>query len=278
MNKISATAAALALAAVFSLVAAPTGAQQTPAPAKPAASLAEEKQQQYQALKKLLSQAREQIEKRRNEIARDIQVKSPNLTQTEINLRAERQLTSELARESAERRQKLDSDKKGTPHIDLPGAFYKAVRGCSTDGQIYRLTYNLTINFDELAAPPGPNTPDHQKSLLHRLVQTNPESVLGVSGTDRFIEALKAITGGVHNSMQIIAGRLMDESTGEFMQRPLFVEVMNMAASEITTDFKDRYGVTITVRADQPRRQAGKCEPAAPPKLLFQPQSPTQKP
>lgn len=265
MKKLASTSVALTLAAAFALAAIPSTAQDT-APAPVAGQ-----QQQYEDLRSLIEQTGAQHDARRADIAAAIRENNPDISDTALALQTERQLNNELARESAERWQSLESDRQGAPHIDLPDAFFKAVRGCSTDGQIYRLTYNLTVNFDELAAPPGPNTPDHERSLLYRLVQPNPESILGVSGTDRFLEALQTMTEGVHNSMQVIAGRIMDESPGAFMERPIFTEVLELATREITEDFKDRYGVTITIRTDQPRQQAGACAPAALPERLPQP-------
>ncbi len=161
-------------------------------------------------------------------------------------------------------------NKRAPNAIDLPAAFYKAVRGCTTDGYIYRLTYHLTVNIDELAAPSATDTPLRERSLLERLTQPNPESVLGVSGTDRFMEELKALTGDIHSSMQVLTGQLIDEASAEMLEEQSFKEIVALAAAQITEDIREKYGVTVTILPDSPRQQAGRCEPAAPPARLPQ--------
>ncbi len=149
-----------------------------------------------------------------------------------------------------------------TQNGTLPNVFAKAIQGCTTDGYVFRMPYNLVFNFDELAAPADKNTPESEKSLFYRMVQPAPDSILGVSGTDKFIDALKAMTSGIHTSMKTVAGHLIDEAPSEFITRPIFNELAALAVEKITKEFSGRYGVTIKISPEQPRKQGGRCATA----------------
>jgi len=258
MNKFVSTSIAATLAAAFALAAPVFGQNKN----TPAASPDKASQQQFEDLKSRLAKAEKQYEVRKAEIIKALKKENPALSPAELEKKAVQKLTEEHSR-------KVRNTQKGASHIDLPDFFYKAVRGCTTDGNIYRITYNLTVNFDELAAAPGPQTPAHAKSLLHRTVQPNPDSILGVSGTDRFVETLKNMTGEIHDAMQVIAGRVIDESKAEALNKPNFNHTFEPKIKEITDSIYARYGVTVSVRTSPPKQQAGRCEPAEPPTELL---------
>ncbi|MCB9991341.1 MAG: hypothetical protein H6867_08160 [Rhodospirillales bacterium] len=161
------------------------------------------------------------------------------------------------------------SQENKTEQTALPDVFFKAVRGCSTDGYIYRMTYNLSVDFGSVAALSDEKALPHEKSLLDRHVQPNPDSVLGVSGTDRFMDTLNTITANIHNAMQVSAGTLIDRAESALIDQDSFGEIIKIATDQIATDIQEKYGVGITIHTSHPTKQeAGRCAPAAPPELL----------
>ena len=68
--------------------------------------------------------------------------------------------------------------------------------------------------------------------------------------------------------MQIVAGSLMDEATSVFIEQPDFQNIVSLSTQQITADFREKYGVTIAIHADQPRQQAGRCQAATLPERL----------
>ena len=147
----------------------------------------------------------------------------------------------------------------------LPDIFAKAVRGCTTDGYIYRMPYNIVIDFDDIGAVPDGQTPESEQSLLYRLSHMNPDATLGVSGTDAFMAALKAMTGSVDSAMQSVAGRLIDEASSAIITKPVFSETMKAAVEGIAGQTAKKYGVGITIETGEPKDQGGRCAVAPPP-------------
>lgn len=227
--------------------------------------------EEYKKLQAELDKVQKENAARKAQIATDLKKADPNISDDELAIKTEQIFSTEMQRQAeAEWRSKTDSN-AGAGYTDLPGVFSKAVRGCTVDGFVYRMPYKLTYNFDELGGISNANTPEDKKSLFYRMVKPDAEKLLGVSGTRDFLGALQAMDSSIHTSMQSISGHLIDEVNSDFIVRPIFNELMGIAVSKVTQEIKDKYGVTVVIHTEQPKRQGDlKCaaeakDPNAPP-------------
>lgn len=261
MKRFAPKAIAISLATAFAIAAPVVGSVVAQAPAaepQQAATLgtpAALRDQKYRELVDFLARQEAAQQARRAEIAAELRAADPALTDDAVALRADQLHTAELRRAEQERWDALANQTLGRPHTDLPGIFARAVRGCTTDGYIFRMPYNLTYNMDEIAAPSAAGTPPQQRSMFYRMVRPDPESLLGVTGTGNFMDALKAMNESIDSAMQTVGGRLIDEVSSEFITRPIFQELANYAIQNISNDIKARYGVTVTIHTEAPRQQ-----------------------
>lgn len=144
--------------------------------------------------------------------------------------------------------------------------FAKAVRGCTTDGYIYRLTYSVEI--DQAGA----------LTAYQNMVQPDQTSLLGVRGTAEFMQLLQAVRNSTDSAMQALVGPMIDEATAEIVTGPVFENLMAEARAQIAQNAQQRYGISVSIRTTPPREQGGRCpaanvtpaspeqpEPAAPP-------------
>lgn len=259
MKRLATKAIALSLVTAFAL-AAPASAQapQVAPEGEQARTLgtpAALRDEKYRELVALLADEQARQDVRRAEIAAALRAANANISAGDLAIQTEQQLTAELRREADERWNAQANETLGRPHTDLPGIFARAVRGCTTDGYIFRMPYNLTFNMDEIAAPAAAGTPPESRSLFYRMVRPDPQSILGVTGTANFMDALKAMNESIDGAMQTVGGRLIDEVSSEFITRPIFNELAGYAIQNIASDIKQRYGVTVTIHAEQPRQQ-----------------------
>ncbi|PJB70558.1 MAG: hypothetical protein CO093_07920 [Alphaproteobacteria bacterium CG_4_9_14_3_um_filter_47_13] len=145
---------------------------------------------------------------------------------------------------------------RAAPFINLPAAFEKSVRGCTTDGHVYRLSYNIAVNFDDIGATPSS---EENASLFFKTTKIAPETRLGVTGTNDFMATLKTIRADIHTAMQDMAGKLIDNSPSETIATPVFNELMKATTDTVSHGIKEKHNVTIIIETGAPKDQNARC-------------------
>lgn len=138
-----------------------------------------------------------------------------------------------------------------TPFLDLPAAFTKSVRGCTMDGKIARLFYNIAVNGDDL------NTAQNADLTL------DPQARLGAHGGDAHIARIKNLTAAIHAAMQEQAGSLLDKTQSEELTGTAFAKALEETAQKITNDTKTNHQIGVTLKLSVPQKTGETC-PAAP--------------
>ena len=140
--------------------------------------------------------------------------------------------------------------------VALPDSLERYVRGCTIDGYIYRLPYNLSVDMNDLT--PSSLGPD-QEGLLDRIIKQDPDSLSGTNGSADFMQYLKDITENIHKAMQKKAGPLIDDATSELINDDLFTTLLQAVKNDISRDIEDRYEVTVSIQSAPAVQQGGRC-------------------
>lgn len=273
MKKAS-TAIALSLAAAFAC-AEPVFAQDEAPPAanieKSAGAIpAVQRDKRFEDLSRYLEEQKANDAQRRADIAAAIRAKDSNISDEALALRVDEILTAEHEALLKEREARIANDDRGAPYTDMPEKFEKAVRGCTVDGYIYRIPYNLTVNETDVY------------DLFQRMTMMAPDATLGVSGTKEFFSLLKNVTGGIHTAMQSSIGPLIDEASSDIIADPAsFDPLLKSALETIMEGVEKRYDIRTVVTTGEPKKQGGRCavaQPAQPDDQTPQPVDPNQPP
>jgi|GEM_PF-2852204 len=255
---------ALSLAAAFALAAPasaldpaapqPQGQEAVPTKLGTPAMLRDHR---YQELTQMLAQETARHDARRAEIVAGLAASGQDLTPEAMNPKADELLASELRAQEQERWDAQVSGELGGANIDLPEILQgtQAVRGCSADGQIFRMAYKVTVNMADITAPPAADTPPAKRSLFYRLVHPDVNSLRGVAGTAEFMSTLKGFYDGIDGAMQSEAGLLLDETDSQDLVSPSFQDLAGQVTANIAKGVKERYNVTVVIHTDQPRLQ-----------------------
>ncbi len=179
---------------------------------------------------------------RRQEIAATLSENSPDMDTDALALAVEQTLNREREQAIDSRMRERENQETGTHN--LPDNFRQSVRGCTLDGFIYRMPYNISVDTSDLRA------------AYDRLVQADAGNILGYSGGARFMSFLDDITDDIHTGLQDTAGEIIDDTPANILEWSDFAKrVLDPAAKDVSGPLSDVFNVTIAIHTGQPVRQ-----------------------
>lgn len=217
-------------------------------------SLAQERA--YQQITKLLSQNGERLDLMRAQIQESMSILNPDLPKATI-----RQMASDWIRDYmiAETAVSQTEGHKTT----MPEKFARTVRGCTQDGKIYQISYNIAADMAELGAFGNDNMPESESSMFETQVLDTNRHFSGVTGTDSYLETLGEINDSIDYSMQRLTGGLIDSISAEQINgdeyNALMTTIINSTEDGIAENY---YNVDIDIIAQPAKQLPGECSPA----------------
>ena len=207
----------------------------------------------FQQITGLLGQQGARLDLMRDQIIESMSIQYPDRPVEEIRAEARNWIRDYMLAQTAETQTE-------TNKVTLPSQFAHNVRGCTQDGLIYQMSYNIALDFNALGSFGNDDMAEEEVSLFELKVLETNRHFSGITGTGDYMDALREMNNSLNYSMQRLTGGLIDSLPSEEINGETYAALMqsiiNSTEDGIAANFN---GVDIDVIVADARQLPGEC-------------------
>ena len=207
----------------------------------------------FEQITTLLGQQGARLDLMRDQIVESMTIQYPERPIEEIRTEARNWIRDYMLALTAE-------TQTGSDKTPLPSQFANNVRGCTQDGLIYQMSYNIALDFNALGAFGNDDMAEDEISLFELKVLETNRHFSGITGTGDYMDALREMNNTLNYSMQRLTGGLIDslpstDINGE-TYAALMQSIVNSTEDGIAANFN---GVDLDIIVEPARQLPGEC-------------------
>lgn len=207
----------------------------------------------YQQITSILGQQGARLDLMRDQIVESMSIENPETPIQDIRQQARDWIRDYMLAQTA------DTQTESHKTV-MPSQFEQSVRGCTQDGLIYQLKYNIALDFNALGAFGNDDMPESEVSLFELKVLETNRHFSGVTGTRDYMDALREMNNTLNYSMQRLTGGLIDSLASEEINGEtydaLMTTIINSTEDGIAENFN---GVDVDIVVQDATQLPGEC-------------------